>query len=76
MCIRVRDEDKQVKTIAGKFENAEGPVKRHNVEPIYFHVILNENKEFNKSIGKENNTKVDKIQQIKKLLSHRALVQM
>ena len=27
---------KQVKVIAGKFENAEGPVKGHNVEPRLF----------------------------------------
>ena len=41
-----KDEDKQVKVIAGKFEKAEGPVKKHNVEPIYFDVELNENKYF------------------------------
>ena len=37
---------KKVKVIAGKYENAEGPEKNHNVEPIYFHVVLNEGKEF------------------------------
>ena len=42
-----KDTDKQVKTIAGKFENIEGPVKGHNVDPIYFDVELNKNKEFN-----------------------------
>ena len=31
---------KLVKVIAGKFENAEGPVKGHNVEPVYFDVEL------------------------------------
>ena len=35
-----RDNDKQVKVIAGKFEKAEGPVKGHNVEPTYFDVEL------------------------------------
>ena len=30
-----KDHDKQVKIIAGKFEKAEGPVKGHNVEPVY-----------------------------------------
>ena len=40
------DSEKIVKVIAGKYENAEGPEKNHNVEPIYFHVVLNENKEF------------------------------
>ena len=42
-----KDNEKQVKVIAGKFENNEGPVVRHNVEPIYFDVELNPNKEFN-----------------------------
>ena len=41
------DKEKIVKVIAGKYEKAEGPEKKHNVEPIYFHVILNEGKEFN-----------------------------
>ena len=41
-----KDNEKIVKVIAGKFENAEGPKKGHNVEPIYFHVILEKNKEF------------------------------
>ena len=40
------DKDKTVKVIAGKYEKAEGPEKNHNVEPIYFHVVLNEGKEF------------------------------
>ena len=40
------DDDKSIKVIAGKFEKVEGPEKNHNVEPIYFHVILNEGKEF------------------------------
>jgi len=42
-----QDRDKIVKVIAGKFENAEGPVKGHNVEPIYLDVELNKGKEFN-----------------------------
>ena len=41
------DSEKIVKVIAGKYEKAEGPEKNHNVEPIYFHIILNEEKEFN-----------------------------
>ena len=35
-----KDNEKQVKVIAGKFEKAEGPVKGHNVEPVYFDVEL------------------------------------
>ena len=41
-----KDEDKQVKTIAGKFKEVEGPVKGHNVEPIYFDIELKKDKEF------------------------------
>ena len=36
------DGETKVKAIAGKFKNIEGPVKGHNVEPIYFDVELNE----------------------------------
>mgnify|MGYP001348376173 CR=1 FL=1 len=41
-----KDSEKIIKVIAGKFEKAEGPEKKHNVEPIYFHIVLNEGKEF------------------------------
>ena len=41
-----KDSDKTVKIIAGKFEKAEGPIKGHNVEPIYFDIELNKDKEF------------------------------
>ena len=51
-----KDEEKQVKTIAGKFENAEGPIKGHNVEPIYFDVELNKDKEFNFKLPSTHNT--------------------
>jgi len=33
--------------IAGKFQDAEGPLKGHNVEPVYFDVELEKGKEFN-----------------------------
>ena len=42
-----KDDEKKIKIIAGKFENVEGPVKGHNVEPIYFDVELKKDKEFN-----------------------------
>ena len=32
--------EKKIKIVAGKFGNAEGPVKGHNVEPIYFDIEL------------------------------------
>jgi len=41
-----KDVDKKIKVIAGKFENTEGPVKGHNIEPIYFDVEIEKDKEF------------------------------
>jgi len=51
-----KDDDKIVKVIAGKFENAEGPVKGHNVEPVYFDVELKEGKEFNFDVPSTHNS--------------------
>ena len=51
-----RDEDKKIKVIAGKFENAEGPIKKHNVEPIFFDFELKQNKQFSFSIPKSHNS--------------------
>ena len=51
-----KDRDKQVKVIAGKFEKAEGPVKKHNVSPIYFDVELDEKKNFNFKLPKTHNS--------------------
>ena len=50
------DSDKQVKAIAGKFENAEGPLKGHNVEPIYFDIELEKEKEFNFQLPSTHNS--------------------
>ena len=41
-----KDDDKKIKVIAGKFENTEGPIKGHNIEPIYFDVEIEKDKEF------------------------------
>ncbi len=41
-----KDNDKQIKVIAGKFKKAEGPIKDHNIEPVYFDIELNKKKEF------------------------------
>ena len=41
-----KDEEKKIKIIAGKFKNYEGPVRGHNVEPIYFDIELREENEF------------------------------
>ena len=51
-----KDSDKQIKVIAGKFEKAEGPVKGHNVEPIYFDVELNKGKKFDFRIPSTHNS--------------------
>ena len=51
-----KDNDKKINLIAGKFENIEGPVKGHNVEPIYFDVELNENKKINFTIPETHNS--------------------
>ena len=50
------DKDKKVKTIAGKFQNAEGPVKGHNVEPIYFDIELKKGKEFHFKLPSTHNS--------------------
>ena len=51
-----KDADKQVKVIAGKFQKAEGPIKGHNVEPVYFDIELNEGKEFICEIPSSHNS--------------------
>jgi len=51
-----KDKDKQVKVIAGKFEDSEGPVKGHNIEPVYFDIELNENKIFNYKLSSTHNS--------------------
>ncbi len=51
-----KDSDKIIKVIAGKYKKAEGPEKNHNVDPIYFHVILNEEKEFNCDVPSGHNS--------------------
>ena len=51
-----KDNEKIIKVIAGKYEKAEGAEKNHNVEPIYFHIVLNEEKEFNHVIPDGHNS--------------------
>ena len=53
-----KDDDKTVKVIAGKFQDAEGPVKGHNVEPVYFDVELEKGKEFNFDLPSTHNSLV------------------
>ena len=51
-----KDRDKKVKVIAGKFESSEGPIKGHNVEPIYFDIELEKNKNFNFELPLSHNS--------------------
>jgi hypothetical protein len=41
-----KDEEKKIKIIAGKFGDMEGPIKGHNIKPIYFDVELKKDKKF------------------------------
>ena len=51
-----KDIDKKITIIAGKFKDVEGPVSKHNVEPIYFDVELKEGKEFNFELSSTHNS--------------------
>ncbi|MDC0059476.1 pirin family protein [Pelagibacteraceae bacterium] len=51
-----KDLDKKIKIIAGKFSNAEGPIKGHNVEPVYFDVELEKDKGFNFDLPSTHNS--------------------
>ncbi len=56
ICRTHKDDDKFIKVIAGKFGNSEGPIKKHNVDPIYFDVELNESKIFNHQVPSTHNS--------------------
>ena len=51
-----KDDDKKVKVIAGKFGEAEGPVKGHNVEPVYLDIEIEKEKEFNFNLPSTHNS--------------------
>ena len=51
-----QDNEKKINIIAGKFDKSEGPVKGHNVEPIYFDIELEKNKDFNFDIPSTHNS--------------------
>jgi len=51
-----KDSEKKIKIIAGKFDNIEGPVKGHNVEPVYFDVELEKDKIFNFDLSSTHNS--------------------
>ena len=51
-----KDDDKTVKVIAGKFNKTEGPINKHNVEPLYFDIKINENKTFEFNLPESHNS--------------------
>ena len=51
-----KDDDKKVKVIAGKFGEAEGPIKGHNVEPVYFDIEIEKEKEFTFNLPSTHNS--------------------
>ena len=51
-----KDSEKIVKVIAGKYNKAEGPEKNHNVEPIYFHINIEKDKDFKCNVPKGHNS--------------------
>ena len=51
-----KDDEKQVKVIAGKFKNIESLINGHNVEPIYFDIELKKDKEFNFDLPSTHNS--------------------
>ena len=51
-----KDSEKKIKIIAGKFNDVEGPVKGHNVEPVYFDVELEKDKISNFNLSSTHNS--------------------
>ena len=51
-----KDNEKQIKVIAGKFKNTEGPIKGHNIKPIYFDIELKKDKNFNFKLPASHNS--------------------
>ena len=48
--------DEKINIIAGKFGDTEGPVKGHNVEPVYFDVEIEKDKECNFNLFSTHNS--------------------
>ena len=51
-----QDSEKKITAIAGKFMDIEGPVKGHNIDPIYFDIELEKGKEFNFNLPLTHNS--------------------
>ena len=50
------DPEKSVKVIAGRFEDINGAVSNHNVEPVYFDVSLKKGNKFSFPLKQEKNS--------------------
>ena len=50
------DNEKKINVIAGKFDKAEGPVKGHNVEPIYLDIELEKEKKISFDLPSTHNS--------------------
>ncbi|RPG97582.1 MAG: pirin family protein [Candidatus Pelagibacter sp. TMED106] len=51
-----KDNEKKINVIAGKYRDAEGPVKGHNVEPVYLDIDIEKDKEFNFNLPSTHNS--------------------
>ena len=51
-----QDNEKKINIIAGKFDKSEGPVKGHNVEPVYFDIEIEKEKEFTFNLPSTHNS--------------------
>ena len=51
-----KDDEKQIKVIAGKYAKVEGPIKKHSVEPIYFDIELKKDKKFDFDLPSTHNS--------------------
>jgi len=51
-----KDDGKKIKIIAGEFGETEGPVKGHNIKPIYFDVELEKDKKFDFDLPSTHNS--------------------
>ena len=50
------DDEKKIKIIAGKYKNTNGAIVKHNVEPIYFHIEIKKDKDFNFELPDTHNS--------------------
>ena len=51
-----KDEEKIIKIIAGEFLETKGSIKKHNIDPVYFDIELEKNKEFKHELPLSHNS--------------------